>query len=117
MLIGALLRSHCKSERACWVCRYAVVTRPVRQGRLKLALEEVLSMTVDTPTSRSALSTASHAFIPMSLTATMCHHTVVRFQLSARQQLTFGLSGLHSLGAAGANRPSSGEAMPFLRLP
>lgn len=30
-----------------------VVTRPVRQGRLKLALEEVLSMTVDIPTSRS----------------------------------------------------------------
>ena len=34
--------------------RYVVVTRPVRQGRLKLALEEVLSMTVDTPSSRSA---------------------------------------------------------------
>lgn len=42
-------------------CRYVVVTRPVRQGRLKLALEEVLSMTVDTPTSRSALSPSLHA--------------------------------------------------------
>ena len=31
--------------------RYVVVTRPIRQGRLKLALEEVLSMHVDTPTS------------------------------------------------------------------
>lgn len=31
-------------------CRYVVVTRPVRQGRLKLALEEVLSIHVDTPT-------------------------------------------------------------------
>ena len=41
-------------------CRYVVVTRPVRQGRLKLALEEVLSMTVDTPTSRSALSPSLH---------------------------------------------------------
>ena len=30
--------------------RYVVVTRPVRQGRLKLALEEVLSIHMDTPT-------------------------------------------------------------------
>ncbi len=39
---------------SCVVCRYVVVTRPARQGRLKLALEEVLSMTVDTPLSRCA---------------------------------------------------------------
>ena len=36
-----------------------MVTRPARQGRLKLALEEVLSMQVDTPLSR--YSTASKA--------------------------------------------------------
>ncbi len=65
-LVGAFLRSRCRSDMACWACRYVVVTRPVRQGRLKLALEEVLSMTVDTPTSRSAPSTASHATAPIS---------------------------------------------------
>lgn len=35
--------------------RYVVVTRPVRQGRLKLALEEVLSIHMDTPTFACAL--------------------------------------------------------------
>lgn len=32
-----------------WLCRYTVVTRPIRQGRLKLALEEVLSAPLSAP--------------------------------------------------------------------
>ena len=32
-----------------WLCRYTVVTRPIRQGRLKLALEEVLSAPLAAP--------------------------------------------------------------------
>ncbi|BDA47022.1 probable sensor histidine kinase GacS [Coccomyxa sp. Obi] len=38
---------------------YVVVTRPARQGRLKLALEEVLSMQVDTPLSSRSGSEAT----------------------------------------------------------
>ena len=92
------------------------MTRPVRQGRLKLALEEVLSMTVDTPTSRSAPSTLPHMHAPTSL-ATMCHHIVVSLQTPSPQQLHMVLSGLHSLDAALANAVSKGRAMPLLRLP
>lgn len=42
---------------SCHLLRYAIVTRPVRQGRLKLALEEVLSSRPD-PTEPSRLQTA-----------------------------------------------------------
>ena len=40
--------------------RYAIVTRPVRQGRLKLALEEVLTSRPD-PNDPSALQTPHHS--------------------------------------------------------
>ena len=103
-LLVAELRSHCRSDTVCWACRYVVVTRPVRQGRLKLALEEVLSMTVDTPTSRSAPGTTSHVSAFMDLATT--YHCTVRLRLPFRQQFTFGLSGLRSLGASNAPFPS-----------
>ena len=51
--------------------RYVVVTRPVRQGRLKLALEEVLSMTVATPSSRSAASLAA-GYLPAAVHGASC---------------------------------------------
>ena len=38
---------------SCW-CRYVIVTRPVRQGRLMLALEEVLAMQLDEEPSADA---------------------------------------------------------------
>ncbi len=50
------------------VCRYAIVTRPVRQGRLKLALEEVLTTQPDPPDPATLQSPHDHA--PSAIAAT-----------------------------------------------
>ena len=86
----------CCPDVTSWICRYAIVTRPVRQGRLKLALEEVLTTQpnpsdptiLQTPNDHASAPTATGPASPQALSAGL-------HSRSASNQSAGSLANLH----------------------
>lgn len=98
------------------VCRYAIVTRPVRQSRLKLALEEVMSTQPD-PTLPQLPSTKQPTAVLKPFTPASDAHCADAAESSAEPQSQFcqqapGCETMHNGSNQQAMRPSS-VSTPF----